>query len=348
MKTDNKRKSLLGHLKDLLIVTIIGNFVTFLFVRQVNDIAGFILWASGYSLLIGGFLWKGNEMVSHYVHKRIDMDKYPAKSLKWSLIAMFVYTTVAIITINYFWYVVLFGNNISYLFSGSGFLTCIVQFGVTIIIASVLYSISFFKSWREAAVNEERLKKESLALQYKALKNQVNPHFLFNSLNTLSTLVYKNQDLAAKFIKQLSEVYRYVLEQKDNEVVRVETEIEFVEKYLYLQQIRHGKNLNYKIDLNNCSDKFVIPISLQMLVENCIKHNIVSEENPLEIKIYNDNDYIIVQNNLQKKSITADSGGIGLENIKSRYEHLTDKPFIIEEDTLHFIVKIPLFKYKNR
>jgi len=256
MKADNKRKSLLGHLKDLLIVTIIGNFVTFLFVRQVDDIAGFILWASGYSLLIGGFLWKGNEMVSHFVHRRIDMDKYPEKSLKWSLIAMFIYTTIAIVAVNYLWWVVLLGKNISYLYSGSGFLTSIIQFGITIIIASVLYSIGFFKSWREAAVNEERLKKESIAHQYKALKNQVNPHFLFNSLNTLSTLVYKNQDMASKFIKQLSEVYRYVLEQKDNEVVRVKTEIEFVEKYLYLQQIRHGKNLQYDIKVGSKNSFF--------------------------------------------------------------------------------------------
>ena len=338
-------KRVLGHLKDLLIVTIIGNFVTFLFVRQVNDIAGFILWASGYSLLIGGFLWKGNELVSHFVHKRFDMNKYPAKSLKWSLISMFFYTIIAIFTVNYFWYVIFMEKNISYLYTGSGLITSIVEFGITIVIASVIYSIGFFKSWREAAVNEERLKKESLAHQYKALKNQVNPHFLFNSLNTLSSLVYKNQDMAAKFIKQLSEVYRYVIEQKDNEVVSVKTEVEFVKKYLYLQQIRHSKNLQYEITLNDCSDKFIIPISLQMLVENSIKHNIVSEENPLEIKIYNDENYLIVRNNLQKKTAIADSGGIGLDNIKSRYEHLTDKPFIIEEDTSYFIVKIPLLKY---
>jgi len=342
MKKADKKRTILGHLRDLLIVIIIGNFIASLFGASIDYLFSF--QASAYSLLIGGFLWKGNHAVGCLVNKYVDMYQEPARALRWNLFAMFIYSVIIIFLVNYFWHVILYKIEVRYLFQGFGRLIMIAELGITIVIASILYSIDFFRAWREAAVNEEKLKRESIALQYKALRNQVNPHFLFNSLNTLSTLVYKDQDLATKFIKQLSEVYRYVLEQKDNEVVAVKTEIEFVEKYLYLQKIRHRDNLKTNIDLNGCSDKLIIPLSLQILVENAVKHNIVSKEDPLEIKIFNDEDYIIVRNNLQKKTTIGHSGGIGLNNIKSRYEHFTNKPFIIEETSSQFIVKVPLIK----
>jgi len=348
METNCKKRIILGHLRDLLIVVIIGNVITALFGANIEYIIS--LRASAYSLLIGGFLWKGNEAVGYLMHKKIDIFKHPEKAsiwLRWSLSGMFIYSVIIIFLINYFWTVILYGHNIGSLFTNGTLITMIIEFGVTIAIASIMYSIGFFKSWREAAVNQERLKKESIAHQYKALKNQVNPHFLFNSLNTLSTLIYKDQNLAAKFTKQLSEVYRYVLEHKDNEVVKVKTEVEFVKKYLYLQSIRHGDNLQTGIDIKNCNDKMIVPLSLQMLVENAIKHNVVSEEDPLKIKISNTETHIIVENNLQKKSSIADNGGIGLNNIKARYEHLTDIPFAVDESSNVFKVKIPLIKYNK-
>ena len=342
MRNADKKRIFLGHLRDLLIVIIIGNLITSLFGASIDYIFSF--QASAYSLLIGGFLWKGNQTIGYFVNKHVNMHEEPARALRWNLFAMFSYSVIIIFLVNFFWHVILYKIEVRHLFQGSGRLVMIVELGITIVIISILYSIDFFRSWREAAVNEEKLKRESIALQYKALKNQVNPHFLFNSLNTLSTLVYKDQDLATKFIKQLSEVYRYLLEQKDNEVVAVKTEIEFVEKYLYLQKIRHGDNLKTNIDLRGCSDKLIIPLSLQMLVENAVKHNIVSKDDPLEIKIFNDKDYIIVRNHLQKKTTIGHSGGIGLNNIKSRYEYFTNKSFIIEETSSHFIVKVPLIK----
>ena len=348
METNCKKRIILGHLRDLLIVVIIGNFITFLFGASIEYLLS--LRTSAYSLMIGGFLWKGNEAVGYFIGKKIDIYKHPVKApkwLRWSLISMFVYSVLIIILINFFWTVIIWGHSTASLFKNGTLITMIIEFGITIAIASIMYSISFFKAWREAAVNEERLKKESIAHQYKALKNQVNPHFLFNSLNTLSTLIYKDQNLAAKFTKQLSEVYRYVLEHKDSEVVTVNTEVEFVEKYLYLQRIRHGDNLQTGIDIKNCNDKMIVPLSLQMLVENAIKHNVISEDDPLKIRIYNTETYIIVENNLQKKSSIADNGGIGLSNIKARYEHLTDIPLTIEESSDIFKVKVPLIKYNK-
>jgi len=348
MENNRKRRIILGHLRDLLIIVVLGNFVTLLFGGSMEYITS--LRATAYSLLIGGFLWKGNEIVGYLIHKKFDIFKYPSKAriwIRWNLLSIFTYSVIIIILVNYFWVAVLYGHSFRSLFTNGTLITMIIEFGITIAIASIMSAISFFKAWRETAVNEERFKKESIAHQYKALKNQVNPHFLFNSLNTLSTLIYNDQKLAVKFTKQLSEVYRYVLEHKDSELVEVKTEIEFVEKYLYLQRIRHGENLQTEIELKNCNDRMIVPLSLQMLVENSIKHNVVSEDDPLKIKVYNTEDYIIVENNIQKKSSIADSGGIGLNNIKARYEHLTDVSLTIEESYDIFKVKVPLIKYNK-
>ena len=185
-------------------------------------------------------------------------------------------------------------------------------------------------------------------MQYEALKNQVNPHFLFNSLNVLTSLVESDTEKSVKFIKQLSEVYRYVLEQKDKELVTVETEMKFVESYIFLQKIRYNKNLFFIKDpeISGIGENLkIIPLSLQILVENAIKHNVISTEQPLTIEItFENNEYLIIKNNLQKRSTVNGSGNIGLNNIRSRYEYLSDKEFEVIEDSVSFMVKIPLIR----
>ncbi|MCD4729459.1 MAG: histidine kinase [Bacteroidales bacterium] len=346
MKKGHKKRSIQGHLFDLLLVVIIGDTITFFFNPDISSFLRFLPWNSFYSLVIGGFLWKGNEALGGFIGKYIDSYKDPFRALRWNLIGMFVYSTLIIIIINYIWWVLLFGKPADYLLR-QGLLIMIIEFVVTVLIASILFSVGFFQAWRESAVNEERLKSESLAYQYKALQNQVNPHFLFNSLNTLSSLVYKDQDQAVKFIKQLSEVYRYVLEHKNAEVVELSTELIFVKNYVFLQKIRHGNSLNVSFDLRNSKKVKVIPMSIQMLIENAIKHNIVSEENPLFIEVNLNSEYVIVKNNVQHKTSVQDSGGIGLQNLNSRYELLSDKPILVEESDSDFIVRIPVLKTKS-
>jgi LytS/YehU family sensor histidine kinase len=190
------------------------------------------------------------------------------------------------------------------------------------------------------------LEKESIRAKYESLKSQVSPHFLFNSLNALTNLVYEDQDKAAKFIKQLSEVYRYVLDSRDKEVVPLEEEKKFLNSYLFLQQIRFGDKLMLEINLSD-TRSLIAPLVLQMLVENAIKHNVISAEQPLTIRIYSVEGYIVVENDLQKKSVVqGESQGIGLENISRRYEFLTDRKVeVIEGDT--FRVKLPVIPLKN-
>jgi LytS/YehU family sensor histidine kinase len=169
---------------------------------------------------------------------------------------------------------------------------------------------------------------------------------LFNSFNTLSSLIEKDKTLATKFLKQLSDVYRYVLDQRENEIVDLATELNFVKSYVYLQQIRHNENLRVNINLSSQNSDFkLVPLSIQMLVENAIKHNIISKEQPLTIDIYDeDGEYIVVKNNLQIKNVIKDSNGLGLENIKSRFEFMSDKKVDILKSADEFIVKLPIIK----
>jgi LytS/YehU family sensor histidine kinase len=187
------------------------------------------------------------------------------------------------------------------------------------------------------------MKGEVLSAKFETLKNQVNPHFLFNSLNVLTSLVYKDPDLSAKFIKELSNVYRHVIEVKDLEVVSLKQEIEFLLSFTFLLKMRHSEGLNVNINLKKVDEYNVVPLALQMLVENAVKHNIVSGEEPLSIDIYLENQYIVVHNNLQKKTVReTTSSNVGLINIKARYENLTDIPVITEESDTDFIVKLPV------
>ncbi len=340
-------KTILRHLRDLLLVTLMGIAISFLFAMPVHDFGAFFRWSIVFSFFIGGGLMKGNELVGWLVSKRVVFEKEPGRALRINLLAMLAFTITYIVIFNYIFFILVFGNPISYLFGKGGILTMFIMFAITAIIVATIYSIQFFKSWREVAINEERLKREAISLQYKALKNQVNPHFLFNSLNALTSLVYQDQDTAVKFIKQLSDVYRYVLEQKDNELVEIAEEINFVKKYVYLQKIRFGENLKIEIDVPAKTNNVVAPLSLQMLVENAIKHNTTSSEKPLTIQVLRENGYIIVKNNLQRKSVVKDSGGIGLDNIRARYQHLTDLEFLVEETANEFIVKIPVIGKKG-
>jgi LytS/YehU family sensor histidine kinase len=215
---------------------------------------------------------------------------------------------------------------------------------VTIIITLFLTARSFLFSWRDLAVAHEQLKAESMASRLASLKAQVNPHFLFNSLNVLSGLVYRDADLSARFIKKLSEVYRYVLDRQEEELVPIEEELEFVESVIFLQRIRFGEHLHVQQEVPEDHQFLVAPLALQMLIENAIKHNTISAEQPLYIRIFLEEDYLVVSNNLQTKKTLSDSLGIGLENIRKRYSFLTSKPVVISEKEELFSVKLPIIE----
>ena len=346
------------HVKGVIVVTFIGTAISLLLSSSDH-----LSWRSlyinlFYCFLIGASLWFGNFSINPSLEKIFrNKPLNPGRKLIISLLSMFLLSASLILLVNWFWIVVIWGSEFQAFIDGSGRSIMIIEMIVVIIIALVLYTNEFFSSWREAVKNEESLKREKLALQYEALKNQVNPHFLFNSLNTLSGLIGKDDAKATLFVKQLSDIYRYVLEHKDREVVRIDTEMKFVENYINLMKIRFGDNLIVNTNIPKICSAKVIPLSIQMLVENAIKHNIVSAEKPLTINITKEgDDKLRISNNIQKKSTilrddSADWENHGLKNIKSRYEYLSEGAFEVNgstEDAFpeslegNFIVIVPL------
>ncbi|WP_460971476.1 sensor histidine kinase [Spirosoma migulaei] len=196
----------------------------------------------------------------------------------------------------------------------------------------------------DVQVRAERLEKENVQAQFAALKSQVNPHFLFNSLSILSSLVHADADLSEKFIDQLSRAYRYILEQKDNERVLLKTELEFIQAYRFLLNIRFENKFDVLINVPEADQTrySIAPLTLQLLVENAVKHNRMSAKEPLKVHIKLDADCLVVENNLQTRPKSENSTGVGLENIITRYALLTDQPVWVGESDGLFVVKIPL------
>lgn len=187
------------------------------------------------------------------------------------------------------------------------------------------------------------LEKENVIAQYETLKNQVNPHFLFNSLNVLSSLIKKHPDKAYLFTKEFAKIYRVALSLKDSLLINLSEELDFVQSYIHLQKVRFGNNLKVNVDIEDeCLQLFIPPFALQMIVENAIKHNIISEQLPLVIDIFCDNNSLIIVNNLQRRTDSTNSTGIGSKNMMQRYALLGDKqPKFIELDST-FKVILPL------
>ncbi|MCK5765742.1 MAG: sensor histidine kinase [Bacteroidales bacterium] len=356
----NTRKKYFIHIKGIIVVTLIGTAISLL--MSSSDIFSWrhLFINLLYCFMIGMSLWFGNFSINPILERLFGKKNLsPEWKLISSLIGMLLMSSSIILFVNWFWVEVIWGEEFSKFFLGSGSFIMIIEIIVVIIIALVLYINEFFNSWREAVKNEESLKREKLALEYDSLKNQVNPHFLFNSLNTLSGLIGKDEKKATRFVKQLSDIYRYVLENKDHELVPLYTEMKFVENYISLMKIRFGDNLIVISDIKETSKYKIIPLSIQMLVENAIKHNIVSKEMPLTISFsMEDEGELTVKNNLQKKSsiLQGDSGEWekhGLLNIKSRYEYLSQGVFKVNgvstlpfPDGLdgYFIVNVPLIR----
>lgn len=289
-----------------------------------------------FTLIMWVILWRGNSLVTGIVNDRISWYKYPTKRLIVGLVSTITYTIIAVLSA-----MMAFERLFNVSFGSSFERTVYFAVGITIIISLILHSREFLLKGREATLDKEIHQKESIRAKYEALKSQVSPHFLFNSLNALTNLVYEDQEKAVKFIKQLSEVYRYVLDTRDKEAVSLDEEKRFLNSYLFLQQIRFGDKLILDVDLGNVHS-LVAPLVLQMLVENAIKHNVISEEHPLRIQIFEQDGFIVVENDLQKKStLTDDSARIGLNNIALRYEFLSDKKVEVMQNG-KFIVKLPI------
>jgi len=212
----------------------------------------------------------------------------------------------------------------------------ILVYGAHIFITSV-------KNVKELEVAAARQKKESIAAQYEALKNQIDPHFFFNNLSVLASLIYESPDLSMDYISHLSKHYRYILETNNHSLVTVGKELDHLSSYFFLIKIRHQDSITLSVTLsdNTRSKSRVLPHSLLMLAENAVKHNSFTKDNQLVIEILEDDKYIIVRNNINKRKLLQESTGIGLQNIRNRYAIESNKEVLIEEPNNYFAVKLP-------
>jgi hypothetical protein len=219
----------------------------------------------------------------------------------------------------------------------------------TLLVVAIYESIYFINELRKSIVEKEQLKQDTLQAQVNALRIQVNPHFLFNNLNTLSAVIPEDPVQAVDFVQQLSKVYRHILEVKDEQSILLKEELEVLEAYAFLMKTRFGDNLD--ISIRVAEEKLqqrIVPLSLQILMENAIKHNIVSSAKPLHIDICTEDGRLIVSNTLQKKNQSMESTGIGLDNIRNRYRLLGEKAVEVIEGPESFTVAIPLIACKNK
>ena len=222
---------------------------------------------------------------------------------------------------------------------------------VSFLLIASMYEIKRYLSLlTKTLIEKERLEKENIHSQLEGLKNQVNPHFLFNSLNTLINVIPENPEKAVRFVQKLSKVYRYILEIRDTPTTPLSTELEFLNAYIFLMKERFGDNLHIDIKNTASVEHFhIVPMSLQILFENAIKHNIVSAQKPLHIEVFVENNKsLIIKNNLQRKNQVQEGTGVGLQNIKNRYLLVSQKEVSVIVTPQSFVVSLPLLNVDNQ
>ena len=225
----------------------------------------------------------------------------------------------------------------------------VMEFLATILLSCLVFTIyeaiSFYLMLQNAIAEKADLQRQHVQSQLEGLRNQVNPHFLFNSLNTLVYLIPEDSEKAVNFVQKLSKVYRYVLESRDSNVICLHDELDYLHAYIFLLRERFGDNLQVEIrGLESLAHAKIVPLTFQILFENAIKHNVISSGKPLKIEIFYENSHLVVRNTLQKKNQVMDSTGVGLENIRERYRLLTDSEIQVITSQQYFTVLIPVTK----
>lgn len=309
--------------------------------QNAND-----LWNLLTCIAITMIVWEGNINIDRRLDKKYTWETNAKNRILLQLITSTTYTVSSIFISLYFFNT--FVCNMPAEQQRKFFIPSILIGLITsFIIISVDISIQFFRHWKNSLVEIEKHKVETAQAQLQNLKNQINPHFLFNNLSVLTSLIYSNQDKAVDFVNQLSKVYRYLLENKDSELTSLEKELTFIQSYIYLIQIRFDKNIEITQSILPASlNTFIPPMSLQILLENAIKHNEISSEKPLHIHIKTTENQLQITNSLQLRRQTEESSKLGLKNIEERYSYFTNDTMHIEQSATEFTVSIPLIAKK--
>ena len=303
-----------------------------------------IISSFGYYLLYTLPLTLINYYLFNYLNHKINWEKYDQRyRFVIGFVGSISLTLIALFLIRTFHKVVLEGQTYSEFFASQNGTFYLISLIITVVISLFFHVFYFYKALQENKVKEQKIIAGTASAKFESLKNQIDPHFLFNSLNVLTSLIEESPDNAQKFTTSLSKIYRYVLEQKDKELVSIEEELSFAILYMNLLKMRFEDSIHYEIpkELSTPNGK-VVPLSLQLLLENTIKHNVVSEKKPLYIRIFEDKGYLIVENDYQKKEVLGARKGVGLQNIADRYSLITQREVAVEQNSEVFRVKLPI------
>lgn len=332
-------------------ITLGSSIFFFTFFSDEKTITGF-----GYNLLISAMyafgLGLSNGFVNDFLNKRFSWTEQTKLRTVIGIIATVIINFAVVYLCNYLNFVVIQkASTPEVFFSGKYNFSNWFMVNFALMISAFLHAKGFMEELKKNTkkeVVEQKLIAKSANAQFESLKNQLDPHFLFNSLNVLTALIDENPEQAQKFTTSMSKVYRYVLEQKDKEMVQVEDEIEFAKIYCNLLKTRFEDSVNFTFDINNNDlQMLVVPLSLQLLLENCIKHNFATSNKPLNIRIFTEGKFLCIENNLQVREQLKESAGIGLANIVQRYALLTKENVFIEKSEQTFKVKVPILIEKN-
>ncbi len=273
----------------------------------------------------------------------IPWNEHPKKRVFVGVTGAIVLTMLTLFILNYFLWVQYWGNDFSVMFNERNTIFYLISLAITVLVAAILYAIGFFKEAQEQALISEKLRKEKIQTELNALKAHIDPHFLFNSFNVLSGQIDEDPQKAQKLLGQISSVYRYILENRNEDTNTVEEELRFAEKYLKIQQTRFENSIFLNVDLkDDVYQKRLPSLSLQLLFENAIKHNGFNEDFPLYIRIEQKGNDLIVQNNMKARTNLMESNGLGLQNIEDRYGLLNQNKFWYKNEGNQFTVNLPL------
>jgi len=290
------------------------------------------------------FMMYGLSFLTSRMNRKYPWEKSPAKRIYVEVILTVLFVAAMVMIMRLLILTAFFPMNFIRYLDELVIAVIFVIYGMLLLFIDT--GVSLLNRWRVSLAEIEKFRRENLATQFEMLRVQVNPHFLFNSLNTLSSLIYQNQDTASHFVRELSSVYRYILEKRKDDIVSLREELQFTDSYRYLLGLRFDQKLLFRVEIaENMLNRMIIPLTIQILIENAVKHNIVSTKKPLEINILTqDDNTLVISNNLQKKKEETYSSGIGLDNIRSRLKILTDRNLEVHASESEFRVTIPLLE----
>lgn len=337
-----------GKIFRFLIPVFVGlvMYILVILLSTFSEPAGFhwtgIVWFVSITVLF----WEGSRFISQKIESRFPSQTSLLKKLIWQLIILIVY---GIIVFNLFYLLVRLYE--IYIYGNKGNPLTLIQFltmsaiGIFLVLAigGFQMGVFYFMQWQQSKLESERLQKKQTEAMFQVLKHQISPHFLFNNLNTLNSLIHESPEVASKFLALFAEVYRYSLQHRDEELVSLESELDMLQSYLYLIDQRFEKAISVEINISSdLKRKYIPPMSLQLLVENALKHNIAESTQKLRIKIEGEEDKLLVENNLQLRKEKKPSTKIGLSNLIERYRLLGQPLPEVQETFDYFRVVLPL------